>query len=614
MDNMGAQGCPIQFMSIRTMEQRSKYSTMRKNRNGNAAANVTRLEKALTGIAGFDEVTNGGVPKGRPTIVCGGPGCGKTMFGLEFLVRGATQYNEPGVLMTFEETSEEMTKNVASLGFDLKGLAARKKVVLEYVRIEPAEIQETGEYDLEGLFIRLEHAVDTIGAKRVVLDTIEAIFSGFSNTGMLRAEIRRLFRWLKDRGLTTVVTAEKGDGTLTRYGLEEYVSDCVIFLDHRTTDQISTRRLRVVKYRGASHVADEVPFLIDERGFSVLPSSSMKLNHAVTNERVSSGVKDLDDMLQGKGFYRGASVLVSGTAGAGKSSLAASFAERTCRDGKRCLYVAFEESAAQAMRNMRSIGIDLEKQVRKGLLRLEAWRPTQSGLEMHLLQIHKLVEQHKPAAVVIDPITNLMMNSTVELHAMLMRLIDFLKARQITGFFTALTQGRYKDVEQSDVAISSLIDTWIFLRDVELNGERNRCIYVLKSRGMAHSNQVREFVMSKDGIRLLPVYVGGGTLLTGSARLSQEARERAESMLQQQTKEEQRRVLEGKRKALDVQIAAMRSEFAQEEARVALVSEQGQQRERELSRDMVEMVSLRAGAQQGRSAGANGRMGEEHES
>src|SRR5882762_10238956 len=565
---------------------------MHKNRNGHAPARAERLEKARTGIAGFDEVTNGGVPKGRPTIVCGGPGCGKTMFAVEFLVRGATQYNEPGVLMTFEETSAEMTKNVASLGFDLKGLAARKKLVLEYVRIEPAEIHETGEYDLEGLFIRLQHAVDRIGAKRVVLDTVEAIFSGFGNTGLLRAEIRRLFRWLKDRGLTTVVTAEKGEGTLTRYGLEEYVSDCVIFLDHRVTDQVSTRRMRVVKYRGASHVADEVPFLIDERGFSVMPSTSMKLNHVVSSQRVSSGVKDLDEMLEGKGFYRGSSILVSGTAGSGKTSLAAHFAQDTCREGERCLYVALEESPAQAMRNMRSIGIDLERYVKKGLLRFEAWRSTQSGLEMHLLRIHRLVEQHKPTAVIIDS----------------------MKTKQITGFFTALTSGRNKEIEESDVGISSLIDTWIFARDVELNGERNRCIYLLKSRGMAHSNQVREFLMSKNGIRLLPVYVGNGRVLTGSARLSQEARERADNLLRQQTKEEKRRVLDGKRKALEAQIEAMRSELAQEEARVALVTQQEEQRERDISQDMLEMVSFRAGgAGQRKAMGQNGRVGDVHE-
>ena len=586
---------------------------MGKNRNGKASASAERLEKAPTGIAGFDEVTSGGVPKGRPTIVCGGPGCGKTMFAVEFLVRGATEYNEPGVLMTFEETSEEMAKNVASLGFDLKGLAARKKVVLEYVRIEASEIHETGEYDLEGLFIRLQHAVDRIGAKRVVLDTVEAIFSGFGNTGLLRAEIRRLFRWLKDRGLTTVVTAEKGDGSLTRYGLEEYVSDCVIFLDHRVTDQISTRRMRVVKYRGASHIADEVPFLIDERGFSVLPSTSMKLNHVVSNQRVSSGVADLDEMLEGKGFYRGSSILVSGTAGSGKSTLAAHFAQQTCRDGERCLYVALEESPAQATRNMKSVGVDLEKYVRKGLLRFEAWRPTQSGLEMHLLQIHKLVEQHKPTAVVIDPITNLLLGNRNELHSMLMRLIDFLKTKQITGFFTALTSGRNKEIEESDVGISSLIDTWIFARDVELNGERNRCIYVLKSRGMAHSNKVREFLMSKNGIRLLPVYVGSGAVLTGSARLSQEARERADSVARQQTKEEQRRVLDGKRKALEAQIEAMRSEFAQEETRVALVTRQEEQRERDSSQDMREMVSFRGGARQGKAGVRNGRVGDGYE-
>ena len=570
------------------------------------------MEKSPTGIAGFDEVTNGGVPKGRPTIVCGGPGCGKTMFAAEFLVRGATEFNEPGVLMTFEETSEEMSKNVASLGFDLKKLTAKKKMVLEYVRIEPAEIQETGEYDLEGLFIRLQHAVKAVGAKRVVLDTVEAIFSGFSNTGMLRAEIRRLFRWLKDHGLTTVVTAEKGEGSLTRYGLEEYVSDCVIFLDHRVTDQISTRRMRVVKYRGASHVADEIPFLIDERGFSVMPSSSMKLDHAVSNERISSGVKDLDDMLEGKGFYRGSSVLVSGTAGTGKSSLAAHFAQETCRNGERCLYVALEESPAQAMRNMRSIGLDLEKQVRKGLLRFEAWRPTQSGLEMHLLHIHKLVQQHKPAAVIIDPLTSLMVSSTDQLHSVLMRLIDFLKTQQITGFFTALTAGRNKEIEETDVGISSLIDTWIFARDVELNGERNRCIHVLKSRGMANSNQIREFLMSKEGIRLVPVYVGSGAVLTGSARATQEARERAESLLRQQTAEEQQRVLSDKRKALDAQIAELRSQFAQEEARVTLVRDQEEQRERELSQGMLEMVNHRGGARRGKMGGRNGKVGVEH--
>ena len=554
-----------------------------------------QLEKSLTGITGFDQVTNGGLPKGRPTIVCGGPGCGKTMFAMEFLVRGATQFNEPGVLITFEETGDEMTKNVSSLGFDLKTLAARKKLVMDYVKIEPAEIQETGSYDLEGLFVRLQYAVDSIGAKRIVLDTVEAVFSGFSNAGLLRAEIRRLFRWLKDRGLTTVVTAERGDGSLTRYGLEEYVSDCVIFLDHRVTDQVSTRRMRIIKYRGTSHGADEYPFLIDDRGFSVLPSTSMKLNHPVSNQRISSGVPDLDAMLEGKGFYKGTSVLVSGTAGSGKSSLGASLVARSCSDGRRSLYVAFEESPSQAARNMRSIGIDLQRHMKSGLLRFEAWRPTQSGLEMHLLRIHKLIEEFNPDVVVIDPVSNLMMGNVHEVNSMLMRLMDFLKTKQITAMFTSLTEGSRKEFEQTEVGISSLIDTWILLRDIELNGERNRCIYVLKSRGMAHSNQVREFVMSSNGIRLLPVYIGAGTVLTGSARLNQEAHEKAEILVRQQTAEERTRARERRRKAVEAQIAALHLELADEETESSLFATEQLNKAERLAQDRVEMSALRGG-------------------
>ena len=564
---------------------------------------LPQLAKARTGIAGFDEITKGGVPQGRPTIICGGPGCGKTMFAVEFLVRGATEFGEPGVLMTFEETAAEMNKNVNSLGFDLDDLAARKKLVMDYVRIEPAEIQETGTYDLEGLFIRLQYAVDKIGAKRVVLDTLEAVFSGFSNQGLLRAEIRRLFRWLKDRGLTTIVTAERGHGTLTRYGLEEYVSDCVIFLDHRVNEQVSTRRMRVIKYRGSSHGADEYPFLIDEQGFSVLPSTSMGLDHAVSSQRISSGVRELDEMLEGKGYYRGSSILVSGTAGSGKSSLGAHLAEQTCKEGKRCLHIAFEESPAQTIRNMRSIGINLAPYVKKGLLRLEAWRPTQSGLEMHLLRIHKLVESYEPNVVIVDPVTNLMAGNTNEVHAMLMRLLDFLKTKQITAFFTALTQGG-QALERTEVQISSLIDTWLLVRDIELNGERNRALYVLKSRGMANSNQVREFVMTKNGIRLLPVYVGGGTVLTGSARLSQEAREKAEEALRLHKMKEKSKALEAKRKALEAKIAAMRVEFAEEEERLAQGLKREEQRERILARDLAAMTSLRGGKGASKDQGA----------
>ncbi|HUE43362.1 MAG TPA: circadian clock protein KaiC [Candidatus Sulfotelmatobacter sp.] len=556
---------------------------------------LPKLEKALTGITGFDQITHGGLPQGRPTIVCGGPGCGKTMFAMEFLVRGATEFNEPGVLMTFEETGDEMTKNVASLGFDLKALAARKKIMMDYVKIEPAEIQETGAYDLEGLFVRLQYAVDKIGAKRIVLDTLEAVFSGFNNSGLLRAEIRRLFRWLKDRGLTTVVTAERGDGALTRYGLEEYVSDCVIFLDHRVNEQVSTRRMRIVKYRGTSHGGDEYPFVIDERGFSVLPSTSMRLDHKVSSGRISSGVPDLDNMLEGEGFYKGSSILVSGTAGSGKSSLGASFADRSGSDGRKTLYVAFEESPLQAVRNMRSIGINLEKHLRKGILKFDAWRPTQSGLEMHLLRIHKLVEEFEPEVVVIDPVSNLMMGNLHEVHSMLMRLIDFLKTKQITAMFTSLTQGSQKDFEQTDVGISSLIDTWILVRDVELSGERNRCIYVLKSRGMDHSNQVREFVISRKGIRLLPVYIGDGSVLTGSARLTQEAREKADALVERQTAEEQARARDRRRKAVEAQIASLRLELTDVESESARFASEELKRELRLAQDKIDRSALRGG-------------------
>jgi circadian clock protein KaiC len=551
-----------------------------------------QLKKAPSGIAGFDEITSGGLPAGRPTIVCGGPGCGKTMFAMEFLFRGATEFGEPGVLMTFEETGEEMKRNLESLGFNLQSLVGKKKLFLDYVRIEPSEIQETGEYDLEGLFVRLQNAVESVGAKRVVLDTVEAIFSGFANQGMLRAEIRRLFRWLKDRGLTTVITAERGEGALTRYGLEEYVSDCVISLDHRVNDQISTRRMRVVKYRGSSHGTDEYPFLIDKKGFSVLPLLSIRLDHKVSKDRISSGVKDLDVMLEGRGFFKGASILVSGTSGSGKSTLAAHFANETCRSGKRALYIAFEESSAQVTRNMRSVGINLDQYIKKGLLQFRAWRPTQHGLETHLLRIHELVDQFNPQVVIVDPITNLISANLNEVHAMLMRLLDFLKDRQITAMFTTLTANRGAE-EQTEVGISSLTDTWILLRDLELNGERNRCLYVLKSRGMAHSNQIREFILSRSGVRLLPAYVGAGTVYTGSARLAQEARERAEALREQQQLEERRKEFSAKRSVLESQIASLRSELSTGEAEVARLTRQRNERQQRLALDREEMGKKR---------------------
>jgi circadian clock protein KaiC len=465
-------------------------------------AQAPTLPKTRSGIEGLDEITGGGLPQGRPTLVCGGPGCGKTLFAVEFLVRGATRFGEPGAFITFEETGEELAQNVRSLGFDLDALVEQKKLAIDYVRVERSEIEETGEYDLEGLFLRLGYAIDSVGAKRVVLDTIESLFSGLSNEALLRSELRRLFRWLKDKGVTAVITGERGERTYTRQGLEEYVSDCVILLDHRVNEQVSTRRLRIVKYRGTHHGTNEYPFLIDEAGFSVLPLSALQLDHAVSNERVSSGVPDLDAMLDGKGYYRGSSVLVSGTAGTGKTSLAAHFAHQSARRGERVLYLAFEESPQQLMRNMQSIGVNLEPFVKKGALKIHASRPTLQGLEMHLVQIHKMVAQFDPAAVIIDPISNFIDTSTaIETQSMLMRLIDFLKSKGITALFTHLTSGG-RAAEATDVGVSSLIDTWLLLRDVETGSERSRILHVLKSRGMPHSNQLREFLLTPKGIEL----------------------------------------------------------------------------------------------------------------
>jgi circadian clock protein KaiC len=511
------------------------------------------LPKARTGIAGLDQITEGGLPQGRPTLVCGGPGCGKTLMAMEFLIRGATQFGEPGVFMAFEETGEELAQNVRSLGFDLDALVEQKKIALDHVRVDPAEIEENGEYDLEGLFLRLGFAIDAVGAKRVVLDTIEALFGGFTNEAILRAELRRLFRWLKDKGVTAIITGERGDKSYTRQGLEEYVSDCVILLDHRVSDQISTRRLRIVKYRGTTHGTSEYPFLIDEKGISVLPVTALQLDHGVSDERVSSGVPRLDAMLGGEGYYRGSSVLVSGTAGTGKTTLAASFAHATVKQGERCLYLAFEESPRQLARNMRSIGLDLEPFVKKGLLRMHASRPTFHGLEMHLVQIHKMVMEFKPSAVVIDPISNFSSaGNGGDAQLMLLRLIDFLKARQVTALLTHLTSGG-SAVEATEVGISSIIDTWLLLRDIEVGGERNRGLYVLKSRGMKHSNQIREFVITPEGIELLDVYVGPEGVLTGSMRAAQEARERAAAQALQDEIAAKQRELERLRATLEAQ-------------------------------------------------------------
>jgi circadian clock protein KaiC len=543
-------------------------------------ASSRALPKAPTGIQGLDEVTGGGFPQGRPTLVCGSAGAGKTLLALEFLVRGATQYNEPGVFMAFEETAEDLTKNVRSLGFDLDELIKQKKLAIDFVQIDRSEIDETGDYDLEGLFIRLGAAIDGIGAKRVVLDTIENLFAGLQNEGILRGELRRLFRWLKDRGVSAVITAERGEGALTRHGLEEYVSDCVILLDHRVVDQISTRRLRVVKYRGTAHGTNEYPFLIDEDGFSVLPVTSLGLLHHVSEERISSGIPRLDTMLGGEGFYRGSTVLISGTAGTGKTSLSAHFVDAACRRGERCLYFSFEESPGQLIRNMKSIGLNLDPWVKKDLLRFHSTRATLYGLEMHLAIIHKIVQEFEPRIVVLDPVGSLIQaGNQRDAHVMLIRLIDFLKSRAITAFLTNLTGGG-DAVEKTDVEISSIVDSWLFVRDIELGGERNRAMYVLKSRGMAHSNQLREFLLTDRGVDLLDVYVGPEGVLTGSSRISQESRENASVKARRQEAERRERERMRKRQALEARIEALRKEFeAEEEEATALSSYETSQEE-----------------------------------
>src|SRR5438477_5315283 len=500
----------------------------RRKRPGNGSRPATRpLAKAPTGIPGLDEITNGGLPRGRPTLVCGGAGCGKTLLAMEFLVRGALEYDEPGVFISFEETTDDLVENAQSLGFDVRRLSARRRLLLDYVQLERDKRTESGEYDLEGLFIRLGHAIETIQAKRVVLDTIEVLFSGLSDRLLVRAELARLFRWLKTKRVTAIVTGERDGEHLTRHGLEEYVSDCVILLHHRDMAQSATRRLRILKYRGSAHGGNDTPFLIDCHGVSVPPLTSLGLAHQASSAHLSTGVAGLDAMFGRKGFFRGNSVLVSGTAGTGKSSLAAHLAEAACRRGERCLYLAFEESTSQITRNMRSIGIDLEPWVRRDLLRVHAQRPTALGLEGHLVAMHRLIDDWKPRVVVVDPVTNMIAVGTeAEVKAMLARLIDFMKLRQITALFTSLTEGGGA-AERTDLGVSSLMDVWMLLGNLEANGERNRTIQIVKARGMAHSNQVREFVITDRGIMLLDVSRGvNGRVVIGSAR---DAQQRARS-------------------------------------------------------------------------------------
>lgn len=566
----------------------------RRGRIKRNSGSTKSIRKCPTGIAGLDEITGGGLPAGRPTLVCGGAGAGKTLLAMEFMVRGATQFNEPGVFMCFEETAEELAVNVASLGFDVNKLIRQDKLAIDHVHVERSEFEETGEYDLEGLFVRLGAQIDQVGAKRVVLDSLEALFSGLPNEGILRAELRRLFRWLKTKGVTVIITGERGpEGALTRYGIEEYVSDCVIVLDHRVANQVATRRLRVVKYRGSKHGTNEYPTMIDEDGMSVLPISSLGLTYGVTTERVSSGVPRLDAMLGGMGYYKGTSVLISGTAGTGKSSLSAAFVDSVCRKGGRALYFSFEESPAQIVRNMASIGFDLGRYVKKGLLKMHSVRPTISGLEAHLVGVHKLVTEFKPQAVVMDPITNMTaVGETEEVKSMLTRMIDYLKNQGITAVFTSLTAGGAA-MEQSEVGISSLMDTWLLVKFLESEHERNRILYVLKSRGMAHSHQMREFQLTDNGIRLVDVYVGPGAVLTGSARLAQEARDCTAELEQATAASRRRRELAQEQATLRAQIDTLRLKLQDVSEETKVISAQETQRQAAARREAKALAASR---------------------
>lgn len=554
---------------------------------------LAAIHKTPTGVAGLDEIINGGIPTGRATLVCGGPGCGKTVLGMEFLVHGAIKFHEPGVFMAFEETRPELDENFASMRFDLEDLCAKKKLHIEHVRVERSEIEETGAYDLEGLFIRLQTGLERIGAKRLVLDTIECLFAGFDDTNLLRAELRRLFRWLKDRGVTTIVTAESGEGKITRQGLEEYVADCVILLDHRVIDQNSIRRLRVIKYRGSMHGTSEYPFLIENEGFSVLPLSSTGLNHNATNQRVSSGIPRLDAMLSGKGFFRGSSILVSGGAGTGKSSLSAHFVDAACRRGERALIFASEQSADETIRNMRSIGLNLETWVKQDLLRFQNNRAGSCGLEKHLVRMYEATVAFSPKVIVVDPITNYgSIGNYSEVKSMLTRLIDMFKSRKITAMFTSLTTAGHED-EDSVVGVSSLMDTWVLLRNTECNGERNRTLYVLKARGIAHSNQVREFLLTNKGAQIVDVYLGSGGVLTGSARLTQEAKDRANVRERRLEVEKQQRSLQQTRDELSFKITALRGELDTVENELRRSAAQLRAREGQVQAERAEMAMVR---------------------
>jgi len=547
------------------------------------------LAKAATGIAGLDQITGGGLPSGRVTLVAGGAGAGKTLLGLEFLVAGARDHAEPGVLLTFEEPAAKVADNVRSLGFDLDRLQRDGMLVVLAFQVDPAEIVATGEFDLEPLFVTLDEAIGRVDAKRVVLDTIEVLFGAFGDDTIVRGELGRLTRWLEERGVTAIVTGERGDTGLTRRGIEEYVSDCVITLDHRVREEISTRRLRVVKYRGSTHGTNEYPFLISADGLAVLPITSVALDYAAPDERISTGVARLDHMLGG-GLFRGSTVLVSGTAGTGKTSLGAHLVHSACGRGERALWVLFEESPQQVLRNMRSLGLDLGPWADAGLLRIWAARPSAFGLETHLAALARLIEEVAPSVAVLDGIAGLAFGASgPETTSMVARQFDLLKTRGVTTMATALGHGD----ETSTVNVSSLVDTWLLLRNTETNGERNRLLFVLKSRGTAHSNQVREFLLTGHGIELIDVYVGPAGVLTGSARLAQAAAERDAATREADDAERRRRELRRSVMEREAHLAAAQDQLSAERAELDRIERRGQQRAVDAEADSEAMATRR---------------------
>jgi circadian clock protein KaiC len=550
-----------------------------------------QLPKSPTGIDGFDEITGGGLPTGRPSLVCGPPGTGKSIFAMQFLVNGVTRYGEPGVFLTFEESREELVANVRSFGFGVDRLEREGRLLVDALPLEPQTV-ETGEFDLEALIVRLAWAVDQVGAKRVAVDNVEALFTAFSRPALVRAEVRRLFRWLKDHELTAVITGERGEDMVTRHGMQEYLSDCVVVLDHRIVQDVATRRMRVLKYRGAMHGRNEYPFLIGADGLEVLPITSIGLRQPVSSDRISTGVVGLDEMLGGEGVFRGSGVLISGTSGTGKTTIASCFADAACRRGEVVLYFSFEESQAEIERNLASVGLDMAHWVERGLLHFHCERPTTRGLEDHLALMQQLTRELAPTLVVIDPVSSLARGaSPFDVSSMLLRQIYYLKATGITAVMTVLNEET--GLQQPIQSISSLVDTWLHVDIMESFEERNRGLYVRKARGMAHSNQIREFLLSDQGVSLVPVFVGVHGVLTGSARVAAESSERATALELTEESEDLASALERRREAVESHVAEMRADFAAEESLTRRLIETSEQRREAVRLDRLEQARRR---------------------